>query len=176
MSNSVLRRKLSKALKEAGMGKLYTCPKRQSYKWLRAHNMRNMINFLKIKPGMVVFEYGVNQRVKKAPDFVLYDSSFKTISRGYVWHKADQVEYESGYLSCGCGSFACFSSEDALRPRTKTEIVANFSKEIKGSQYPSWLAKLYFKSLKYGLDIIDNDGFLIPTYKKFIHEVDPIDQ
>jgi hypothetical protein len=161
MGNHALRRQLSKALKEAGCGKLYTCTKRKVYKYLSAGNMRDLLDFLKVKPGMKVFEYGVNQVVKKAPDIEWMDWHSR---RGGFYYKADQVHYESGYLSCGCGHYGCFTHNDAFRLRTKAEIVEQFRKELSNKEWPNNLAIMYFNALEKGLDILDDDGFLIANY------------
>ena len=168
MGNSKLRRQLGKLLKKNGMGKLYTCPKRQAYKHLKSGRMRVMIEALAIKPGMITHDYGINQVVKKAPDFNCYDNG-----KGYVWGLPDQVEYESGYLSCGCG--VCESYLYEQKPKSKDEIITNLKLGFENKDWgPSYLAIEYFELLKQGIDIITDDGFLVPNYQELVKDIDSI--
>jgi len=168
MGNHSLRKQLSKALKNAGLGKLYTCSKHKAYKHINACHMRSLIEFLKVKPGLKVYEYGVNQIVKEPFEIEWYECKR---SGGGFYYQADQCIYESGYLSCGCGSWSCFSDNDAFRMRTKKEIIHNFHEDMKDKEWPHYLAKLYFYSLERGLDIIDDNGFLIPEYNSYNNEM-----
>jgi hypothetical protein len=133
--------------------------------------MRVMIEALAIKPGMITHDYGINQVVKKAPDFRVYDTGYGLISRGYVRGMPDQVEYESGYLSCGCGVCESYLSEEKVK--TKEEIVANLKLGFENKNWgPSYLAIEYFELLKQGIDIITEDGFLVSNYRELCGTID----
>lgn len=174
MGNHKLRKQLGKILKEKGYGRLYTCNKRHAYKWLPSHRLRSMIAFLtEVKPGMKVNEWGINQVVSEEPIPLWRDSKqgWSSMTYGGLYGEIDQVKYESGYLSCGCGAYACFAWNNEVR--SKEEIVKSFKKGFEDKNWgPSFIAIEYFELLKQGIDILTDDGFLIPNYRELCDTID----
>jgi hypothetical protein len=97
--------------------------------------------------------------------------------RGHILWKVDQVQYESGYLSCGCGSIDCLLGENTGAPlKTKEEIVSGFLQSLYGEYRPSYLAIDYFKCLSAGIDIIDDNGFLISNYRDVVSALNKVNK
>jgi len=172
MSKSYLRRKLSRLFKQHGYGKLFTCSRFAAYKMLSSEKMRSMINFLSIKPGDKNYDYSTNQVVKKTPQIEFGYHYSRSVNRllngknrliGLCASQADSVEYESGYCACGCGHWACYSAP----LKSKEEIVNNMKESLNDSDFSSNLAKHYFACLEKGIDILTEDGFLVPGWDKY---------
>lgn len=174
MSKRALRKQLGSLLRKNKMGKLYTCSKLHAFKHLTTSNLIHMINFLQVNRGDKVYAYGINQVVSKPFNICIVNAVGKYKSKtnsqrqvkGYYCYQAEQCQYESGYFSCGCGSWSCFA--DGLRLRSKEEIVLNFKNSLE-SEWASDLAKQYFVLLESGVDILTDDGFLIEDFRKHLN-------
>lgn len=106
---------------------------------------------------------------------VIHDDTVIRYLRGRILYKADQVQYESGYMSCGCGSYDCLAG-DNRRLRTKEEIVSHFLQDLYSIWGLSYLAKDYFKCLSAGIDIIDDNGFLIKNYRDVVSALNRVNK
>lgn len=160
MGKRALRKELGKILRQNGMGKLYTCHKFVAHRYLKTSRLIAMINFLRVKPGDKAWAYGCNQVVKKPVNLLWCDLWNR---KGGFYEQADQVEYESGQLGCGCGSWYCFN----WATRTKEEIVAGLKKNL-SSEWVMGFSKDYFTALERGKDILTDDGYLIDDWLSYV--------
>lgn len=168
MSSRKLRKQLNQILRSRGLARPYSGPKLKAFKWLDSARMRDMINYLQIPVGTITHEWGVNQVVSEAPKVYFWDMTLRSRRGdkkiGAVTQEIE-VKYQSGYLSCGCGAWACWLSNDA--PKTKKEIVDGFKENLSGD-WPDSLSKQYFALLERGIDILTDDGFLIPNWRDYV--------
>lgn len=162
MGNHALRAELGRVLKKYGFGRLYTCSKRRARRYLKPAQMRGMIEMIEtVGPGFRTNEWGVNQVVKARPAPVL--GKIYPGNRGFIKDRMAQVRYESGYRGCGCGSPGCFFWNPP--PKTKVEIVEDLKASMENKEWgPSLMAKDYFRLLEQGIDILDEDGYLVPDW------------
>ena len=161
MGKRALRKQLGKILRQNGMGKLYTCHKFIAFRRLSTSRLIAMINFLNVKPGDKVYEWGCNQVVKEPVNLEWLDYYRQ---KGGFYIQADQVKYESGFLSCGCGSWDCFNY---LKPQSKDAIVEGLRKNL-SSEWKLGLAEDYFAALEKGKDILDENGYLIDGWREYV--------
>ncbi len=160
MGKRALRKELGKILRQNGMGKLYTCHKLVAHRILKTSRLIAMINFLRVKPGDKAWAYGCNQVVKELVNLEWWDCRGQ---KGGFYIQADSVKYESGYQSCGCGSWDCFN----YPPQTKEVIVAGLKKNLSG-EWVMGLSKDYFEALERGKDILTDDGYLIDDWLSYV--------
>lgn len=95
MGNRALRKEAAAALKEAGYGKLYKGRKLRMYKYLRAHDLRRIIDLAKLRVGDYVNDCdGFNHQIAE-------------IRPRRAWWGVmdfDQFVFTDGRWSCGCPS------------------------------------------------------------------------
>lgn len=107
MGNRKLRRKVAKAAKEAGLGKLYLGTRRQAFRFMRAEHLRSLLWAINLRKGDLVndcdcFNHYVDECI------------FERIGYGQVL-TLERVRFEDGKMSCGCpGSPAMPWSNDEI--------------------------------------------------------------